>query len=53
LGDGDFLEAVLPASREQYERQYAWKAAGTAIDRLAAHVAELLDMEAEKVWRAG
>jgi hypothetical protein len=53
LGDGDFVEKVLSASREQCERQYALKAAGIDIEKLAAHVAELLGMEAEQVWLAG
>jgi len=38
LGDGDFVEKILPRSRERYERQYALKASGIDLDHVAARV---------------
>ncbi len=53
LGDGAFVEKVLAASQEDYERRYALKSSGIDVDSLAARVAELLDMEVDQVWQAG
>ena len=53
LGNGAFVENVLAASQEEYDRRYALKATGIDLDSLAARVAELLGIEAEQVWQAG
>jgi hypothetical protein len=53
LGDGAFVEKVLTASQEDFDRRYALKSSGIDVDHLAARVAELLEMEVEQVWQAG
>jgi hypothetical protein len=51
LGDGTFVETVLAESQENYERRYAIKSSGIDVDRLAARVAELLDMDPNRSGR--
>jgi REP element-mobilizing transposase RayT len=53
LGDGAFVEKVLAASQEDYDRRYALKSSGIDLDSLAVRVADLLDMEVEQVWQPG
>ena len=47
------MEKILSRSRERYERQYALKASGIDLDKVAARVAELLEMDIEQVWAPG
>jgi putative transposase len=53
LGDGDFVEKTLAKSREHYERQYALKAGGVDLEKVAGMVSELLGMKTEQVWQPG
>ncbi len=49
LGDGDFLEEVLAASKERLERRYRLAATGRDFNWLLARVAELTGVPAERV----
>ena len=53
LGDGDFVEKSLKAANEAMEKKYALHAQGINIDKIAARVADLLDMDIEEVWASG
>jgi putative transposase len=53
LGDDIFVEKVLDKNQEALERSYALKSKGIGLDDLARHVAQLLDMPPEDLWRPG
>ncbi len=53
LGDSDFVEKVLDASNEHFERKYALKAKGYDFAKVVERVAELLGMEPKDVLRSG
>ncbi|MDZ7698071.1 MAG: hypothetical protein U5R49_14525 [Deltaproteobacteria bacterium] len=53
LGEGDFVERMLKESGEAFERKSFLKSQGWDLDRLAAHVAELLQIDVSVVWSAG
>ena len=44
LGDSDFIDSIISQSEEQYERRYELKRQGFDLDRIAARVAEVLNM---------
>ncbi len=53
LGDGDYVEEILKKANEQMESRYLLANLGYDIDKVASRVAEVLDIDAEKVWRKG
>jgi putative transposase len=53
LGEGDFVEEMLRESGEAYERRTLLKSHGWDLDKLAAHVAEVLGIDVSLVWSAG
>ena len=53
LGDGNFVEKILNAANETMKRKYALKAQGFDLDMVASRVADLLQMECDKVWAPG
>jgi putative transposase len=53
LGDSDFVERVLKAADESFERKYQLKSQGYDMDRLAGRVAEILSIEPEEIFQAG
>jgi len=53
LGDGDFVEQVLSASREQMERKYTLMAKGYDLDKVTDRVSTLMNLERSDIWAAG
>ena len=53
LGEGDFVEQMLQESGEAFERKSLLKSQGWDLDKLAAHVAKLLEIDVSVVWSAG
>ena len=53
LGDSDFVENVLKSAEEELEQKYDLKAKGYDFDRVAQRVAEVMEIETEKVTAFG
>ena len=53
LGDGQFVEEVLEAAREQMERKSLLRARGVDLETVAARVSAVLKLEAGQVERHG
>jgi len=53
LGDGDFVETVLAAANESMERKYNLQSRGYTVAKVAARVAEVLEIKQEDVWASG
>ena len=53
LGEGDFVEQMLEEAGEVFEKKSLFVTQGWDIDKLAEHVAKLLDMDISDVWSAG
>ena len=53
LGDGDFVEGMLAAAEEDFDRRHALKARGVTVDVVAARVAVLLGIPVKEVWQPG
>jgi putative transposase len=53
LGDSDFVEQMLEETGEAFERKSLLKSQGWDLDKLAAHVAKLLEIDVSVVWSAG
>jgi len=53
LGEGDFVEQMLQKSGEAFERKSLLKSQGWDLDKLAAYVANLLEIDISVVWSAG
>jgi putative transposase len=53
LGDGDFVQEVLDACRQQLEQSYQYLARGYDFAWLVGKVAALLDLEPQIVTRSG
>ena len=53
LGDGDFVAQILQTAGEAFEKRTSMMAQEWDIDRVAEHVAKLLDMEVSEVWSVG
>jgi REP element-mobilizing transposase RayT len=53
LGEGDFVEQMLRESGEEFERKSLLKSQGWDLDKLAAYVANLLEIDVSVVWSAG
>jgi hypothetical protein len=53
LGEGDFVEKMLQESGEAFERKSLLKRQGWDLDKLAAHVAKLLEIDVSVIWSAG
>jgi putative transposase len=53
LGQSDFVEQILQAAGEEFEKRSSLAAQGWDIDKIAAHVATLLDMEVSDVFSVG
>ena len=53
LGEGEFVEQMLQESGEAFERKSLLKSQGWDLDKLAAHVAKLLEIDVSVVWSAG
>jgi len=53
LGNGDFVDAILSAARETYDRKYELKRRGFDLERLAQRVAHLYGLEPEYIMMKG
>lgn len=53
LGDSDFVERMLTAAEDEFERRHALKARGITVDAVAERVAALLAMSIKEVWLPG
>ena len=53
LGDGDFVEDVLSAANEAYERKYRLKAKGIDVETIAQWAAQIAGIEPSQVWTSG
>ena len=53
LGESDFVEKILEESDEAFERKSLLKSQGWDLNKLAAHVAKLLEIDISVVWSAG
>jgi REP element-mobilizing transposase RayT len=53
LGDSEFVEKVLNAEEERFERRYTLQSTGYDFDRVVERVAELLGLESEDVLCSG
>ena len=53
LGEGDFVEQMLQESGEAFERKSLLKSQGWDLDRLAAYVTKLLEIDVSVIWSAG
>ena len=53
LGEGTFVEQMLQEAGEAFEKKSRLKTQGWDIDKLAAHVARILDMDISEVWSEG
>ncbi len=53
LGDSDFVERVLKAAEESWERKYDLKAKGYDLDKLAERVAAIYSIDPEEIFRPG
>jgi hypothetical protein len=53
LGQGDFVEQMLQESGEAFERKSLLKSQGWDLDKLAAYVANLLEIDVSVVWSPG
>ncbi|MFW6052466.1 MAG: transposase [Desulfosalsimonas sp.] len=50
LGDSDFVERILSAGDESFERKYELKSQGIDVDYVAAKIAELLGINLDELW---
>ena len=53
LGDSDFVERVLKAAEESFERKYQLKSQGYDIDKLADRVAEIFAIKPDEIFQPG
>jgi putative transposase len=53
LGESDFVANVLSDAEEAFERKYELKSLGYDVDRVAARVAEIYDMEIKDIFLKG
>jgi hypothetical protein len=53
LGDSDFVKNVLKSAEEELEQKYDLKARGYDFDRVAQRVAEVMEIETERVTAFG
>jgi len=53
LGEGDFVEQILQKAGEVFEKRTALMAQGCNIDKIADHVAKLLNMDVSEVCSPG
>lgn len=53
LGDSDFVQRVLDASNERFERRYSLEAQGYDFGKVVERVAQLLDMAPKDILRSG
>jgi putative transposase len=53
LGKSDFVADVLSQADEKFERKYELKRLGYDLDRIAARVAEICEMETDDIFIIG
>ena len=53
LGDGDFVEEALAASRENLEQKFSLEAKGYNLDNVAIRVCDLLGLDRTDIWSPG
>jgi putative transposase len=53
LGDGDFVEQVLAAPKEQVEKKYKLIAEGYDLDKIVSKVCDLMQLEPFNIWATG
>ena len=53
MGDGDFVEQVLSATKEQMEQKYALLANGMDVDKIAQRVSELVEVDVSAMMATG
>ena len=53
LGDSDFVESVLKAANESFERKYRLKSQGYDIGKLAERVAEIFSIKPDEIFQPG
>lgn len=52
MGDSDFVQRVLDASNERFERRYSLEAQGYDFGKVVERVAQLLDMAPKDILRS-
>jgi putative transposase len=53
LGDGNYVDEILKKANEQLESRYLLASLGYDMDKVALRVAEVLNIDPEKVWQKG
>ncbi|MCK4468370.1 MAG: transposase, partial [Desulfobacterales bacterium] len=53
LGDGDFVDQVLSAAKEQMEKKYKLAAEGYDLDKIASKVCDVMQLEPFNIWATG
>ena len=53
LGDGDFVDQVLSAAKEQMEKKYKLVAEGYDLDKIASKVCDVMQLEPFNIWATG
>ncbi len=53
LGDGDFVEQMLSATRQQMERKYTLMAQGYDLDKIAERISSLMNLEPSEIRAEG
>ena len=53
LGDGDFVEKVLSQAEEKFQKKYQIRAEGYDLEKLIRRVAEIMEIESEKILERG
>lgn len=53
MGEGEFVEQMLKEAGEAFEKESLFVAQGWDMDKLAEHVANVLDMDISEIWSAG
>jgi len=53
LGDGEFVDSVISAAQEAYDRRYRLKAKGLGLDEIAEKAAEIIGIDPDLLWLRG
>ncbi len=53
LGDGEYVEQLLKEANEQLENRYVLAGSGFDIEKVAHRVAQVLEVDLDKVWEKG
>ena len=53
LGDGEFVESVISAAQEAYDRKYRLIATGSGLDDIAEKAAKIIGIDSDLLWLRG